>query len=213
MSTEKMGISDSVVAILGKAKHKDWSRRIGEKVRMFDGISMRTPRLKRTEKVGMRANVHVVLTGPDGAIKYDEWGENLVTDVGDGSIAERLYDDTGLIVTGMKLGTGVAVVAKNGAGSGLGTYITGSDEPLDASATDATKGAGLGWRTTYVTTWPAGNVTNGAISEVALTDQTTLADNTSLEADTWARFVFGATIDKQAGDSLEVTWQIDILGA
>jgi hypothetical protein len=30
---------------------------------------------------------------------------------------------------------------------------------------------------------------------------------------TVARFVFGATIDKQAGDSLEVTWQIDVQGS
>ena len=185
-----------------------------EKTRITDNVVTRMSKGRGTEeKIGMRANVHAVLTGPDGVVKYDEWGENLVTDVGDGSIAERLYDDTGLIVTGMKLGTGATAAAKNGAGSGLVTYISGSNEALGAAATDATKGAGAGWRTTYICTWIAGDVTNSAIAEVALTDQTALADNTSAAADTWARFVFGSTIDKQAGDSLEVTWQIDILGA
>lgn len=194
MDTEKMGIGDSVVAVLGNVTSKTHARPL-------------------RGKLGMKANVHVVLRGADGEVKHDEWGENLVTDVGDGSIAERLYDDTGLIVTGMKLGTGVTVVAKNGAGAGMVTYITGSNQALDAAATDATKGAGAGWRTTYICTWIAGDVTNAAITEVCLTDQTALADNTSLAADTWARFVFGAAIDKQVGDSLEVTWQIDILGS
>ena len=189
MSNDKMGVGDAVSAVLGNVTEKP------------------------SDKNSARANVHAVLRGADGEIKHDEWGENLVTDVGDGSIAERLYDDTGLIVTGMKLGTGAVAAAKNGVNAAMGTYITGSNEALDAAATDATKGAGLGWRTTYVVTWAAGNVTNAAIAEVCLTDQTALTDTTSAEADTWARYVFGATIDKQAGDSLEVTWQIDILGA
>jgi hypothetical protein len=188
-SNDKMGIGDNVAAVLGSAT------------------------VKPSDKNTARSNVHAVLTGPDGAVKFDEWGENLVTDVGDGSIAERLYDDTGLIITGMKLGTGATAAAKNGAGAGIVTYISGSNEALDATASDATKGAGAGWRTTYVCTWIAGDVTNGAIAEVALTDQTALADNTSAAADTWARYVFASTIDKQSGDSLEVTWQIDILGA
>jgi hypothetical protein len=141
-------------------------------------------------------------------------GRNLVTDVGDQFLATRAYDDTYNIVTGMKLGNDSATaVAKNGAGAGMVTYITGSNEALDAAATDATKGAGAGWRTTYVCTWIAGDVTNADIEEVCLTNQTALADNTSAVADTIARHIFPSTIDKQAGDSLEVTWQIDILGA
>jgi hypothetical protein len=186
---DKMGIGDSVSAVLGTVTEKP------------------------SDKNTARSNVHAVLTGPDGVVKVDEWGENLVTDVGDGSIAERLYDDAGLIVTGMKLGTGAVAADKNTAGHEMGAYISGSNEALDAAATDATKGAGAGWRTTYICTWIAGDVTNGAIAEVALTDQTALADNTSAAADTWARYVFASTIDKQSGDSLEVTWQIDILGA
>lgn len=189
-----MGIGDSVSAKLGQLTSKVWSRSL-------------------KEKIGPRANVHVVLRGPDGNIKYEEFGENLVTDHGDEWLATRAYDDTAEIVTGMRLGTGVTAAAKNGAGSFIVTYLTTSNEALDATATDATKGAGAGWRTTYVCTWIAGDITDTAIAEVALTDENPLTNVQGTAANTVAKYVFGATIDKQAGDSLEVTWQIDILGA
>lgn len=197
---EKMGIGDSVAAVLGHVAVKPhWAN----------------PAKRHVDKIGMRANVHVVHRGSDGEIKYEEWGENLVTDVGDGHIAKRLIEgDTEDIVTGMKLGNDSATAAaKNGAGAGMVTYISGSNEALDSAPTEATKGAGAGWRATFICTWIAGDVTDSDIEEVCLTNQTALADNTSAVADTVARFVFGAPIDKQAGDSLEVTWQIDILGS
>ena len=46
-----------------------------------------------------------------------------------------------------------------------------------------------------------------------LTNETPLTDTAGVEADTVAYYKFAATIDKQAGDSLEVTWNIDFLGA
>jgi hypothetical protein len=185
-----------------------------EKNKISDNVSVAMTRGRAvTSKNRIGGNVDVVLRGADGNVKYKEKGFNLVTDVGDEVIATRLYDNAVNIVTGMKLGTGTTAAAKNGAGAGMVTYISGSQEALDAAATDATKGAGAGWRTTYVCTWIAGDVTNSAIAEVCLTNQTALADNTSAAADTVARYVFAATIDKQAGDSLEVTWNIDVLGA
>ena len=194
MQQEKMGIRDTVAAVLSKATGKQRRHRPREKIRP-------------------RANVHVVHRGPDGEIKYEEYGENLVTDHGDEWLASRAYDDTVDIVTGMRLGTGVAAAAKNGAGSFIGVYLTGSNEDLDSAATDATKGAGAGWRTTFICTWIAGDITDSAIAEVALADETPLTDVQGTAANTVARYVFAATIDKQAGDSLEVTWQVDILGA
>lgn len=184
-----------------------------DKTQIGDSVGVAMTRGRAVdEKNQIRANVHVVHKRGDKVLA-DYWGENLVTDVGDGFIAQRLYDDTHPIITGMKLGTGAVAAGKNTAGHEMGTYITGSNEALDAAATDATKGAGAGWRTTYVCTWVPGDVTNAAIAEVCLTNQTALADNTSAAADTVARYVFAATIDKQAGDSLEMTWQIDVLGA
>jgi hypothetical protein len=192
--TEKMGIGDSVVAALGKLTGKLTTR-------------------SYKEKMGARANVHVVHKRGD-LVLADYWGENLVTDVGDHFLAARAWDDTYDIISGMKLGNdGATPEAKNGAGAAMVAYIGASEEALDATASDATKGAGAGWRITYVCTWIAGDVTDADIEEVCLTNQTALTDSTSAEADTIARYQFAAPIDKQAGDSLEVTWQIDIQGS
>jgi len=217
--TDKMGVTDNVVAVLGNATSKGWSRRKTERVSMRDSVRAKIGGVLRgfkqpVEKMGIRANVHVVHRR-NGVVIADYWGENLVTDVGDGHISKRIIEgDTELIITGMKLGNDSATaVAKNGAGSGMVEYITGSEELLDASPTEATKGAGAGWRATFVSTWIAGDVTDNDVAEVCLTNQTALADNTSAIADTIARFIFGSPIDKQSGDSLEVTWQIDVLGA
>lgn len=188
MSVEKNQIRDSVGAVMTRGR----------------GV---------TEKNIFSGNVEVVVRGADGAVKYSECGNNLVTDYGDDMLATRTILDSVEIVTGMKLGTGATAAAKSGAGASIVTYISGSNEALDAVAGEATKGAGLGWRTTYVCTWIAGDVTNAAIAEVVLTNETPLTDVTSATGDTVARYVFSSTIDKQAGDSLEVTWNIDFLGA
>lgn len=199
MSNDRMGIGDSVTARLGSVTSKP--HRANPR-----------PRL-RPEQMGIAGFVQVRLTGPDGALKYYEEGRNLVTDYGDQHIARRMFDDAFDIVTGMRLGTGATAASKSGAGAAIVTYITGSQEALDTAATHSDKGAGLGHRTTHVCTWIAGDVTNGAIAEVVLTDETPLTDTAGVAGDTVARFVFGATIDKQAGDSLEVTWNVDVLGA
>ncbi len=185
---EKMGVVDNVVASMVKA------RTVKSKMRVRD-------------------NVHVVLTGHDGKIKYEEWGENLVTDYGDQFVAEREYLDATDIVTGMRLGTGVTAASKAGAGGAIVTYISGSQEGLDSAATDSDKGAGSGHRTEYVCTWIAGDVTNAAIAETVLTNENPISDVAGALGNTVARFVFASTIDKQALDSLVVTWQTDKLGA
>lgn len=195
MSREKVAVTDEVEFRLGKKRHKDWSR-------------------EKTERVSIRGIVEVRLFGPDGELKEFFTGENLVTDHGDEHIARRIFDDAFNIVTGMRLGNdSVTVAAKNGAGAAIVTYITGSQEALDAAATHSDKGAGLGYRATHICTWIAGDVTNADIEEVVLTDETPITDVAGTAANTVARFVFPSPIDKQALDSLEVTWHIDILGA
>ena len=190
MKTEKAKIGDSVVAVLGNATEKP------------------------TSKNGWYSNVHVVLRDSDGNVKHKESGENLVTDYGDDMLATRTILDAVEIVTGMRLSTATDVAAKSSTGAYLATgYLSGSNEDLDAVAGEATLGAGSGWRTTYVCTWIAGDITDSAIGCVVLTNETPLTDTAGVEADTVAYYKFAATIDKQAGDSLEVTWNIDFLGA
>lgn len=185
-----------------------------EKMAITDRVATEVTRHRTVvSKMRVRDNVHVVLTGPDGRIKYEEWGENLVTDYGDQFVAEREYLDATDVVTGMRLGTDTTTASKNGAGAAIVTYISGSNEDLDATATDSDLGAGSGHRTEYKCTWIAGDVTNSAIAEAALSNETPLTDVGGAVGNTVARFKFSSTIDKQAADQLVVTWQLDKLGA
>jgi len=184
-----------------------------EKQKITDDVSATMSRVRQAEsKNFIRANVHTRLIGPDGEIKHESVGENLVTDAGDEHIVRRVVEGaTEGAILGMKLGTNATAAAKNTAGHHIGAYITGSYEALDATPTLTDKGAGAGYRGTHICTWIAGDITNATINEVILTQDGT--DAAGVAADTVARYVFPSTIDKQAGDSLEVTWHIDVLGA
>jgi hypothetical protein len=63
----------------------------------------------------------------------------------------------------------------------------------------------------YKTTWAAGDVTEAALREVIIcNDAGTDADSTA--ANTYSRAVY-SNIDKQAADSLAITWNWKYLGA
>lgn len=207
MNSDRSQLSDSVSAVLGSLTRKPkWKGPINY-------------RLPPHREARLLSQFHIMgfvqarLFGPDGKLKQLEEGYNLVTDYGDQHVGERMYDDTFDIVTGMRLGTGITAVAKLGAGAAIVTYEPASQEALDAVPIGVDKGTGLGWRVPHICTWIAGDVTEVALAEVVLTDETPITDVAGVVGDTVARFVFGSTIDKQAGDSLEVTWNIDFLGA
>jgi len=184
-----------------------------EKLAVRDSIEV-TQRKGTVEAVGVRGEVVAILRGPDGMIKQIEFGNNLVTDNGDEEIATRIFSDAEDIVTGMRLGNDSATaIAKAGAGGNIVTYISTSQEALDSAATFSDKGAGLGGRAIHICTWDAGDITDADIEETVLTSETPITDTAGVLANVVARFIFAATIDKQAGDSLEVTWNLDILGA
>lgn len=170
--------------------------------------------------VGIFGWGYAELFGPDGELKLSVPFFNLVTDNGD-----TYYATKGIVgispanaaaptpVNGMKLGTGVTAVAKNGAGAALVTYQTGSNVVFDAAfPTAATKGAGAGARIAYKTTWGAGVATATGLAEVAVVnDQATNATTTA--ANTISRALLSPTVNKGANDTLAVTWNHDLLGA
>lgn len=184
-----------------------------EKMAVTDDVAVKVGK-GIIEGLGVRGYVRAVLRGPDGKIKRIEEGWNLVTDHGDEHIGERIALDAQDIVTGMRLGNdSLTAVSKSGAGSTCVAYITASQEALDSVAVGSDLGGGVGWRQTHVCTWVAGDVTDADIEETVLTDETPITDVAGASGNTVARFIFASTIDKQAGDSLEVTWQLDVLGA
>jgi hypothetical protein len=161
-----------------------------------------------------------LLNGPSGLIlKERQIMPNLVTRVGDqhyGDAFAGLHANATVAdpdpVTGMQLGTGGTAAAKTGAFAATETYVSGSNVAIDAGF--PTSGLSVNSRRIqWETTWGAGVATNGALAEVVITKDIGLPDVTSIEADTISRAVFGAPIDKQAGDTLVVTWNHDLLGA
>lgn len=145
---------------------------------------------------------------------------NLITTAGD-----QYYAQKGIVgiapanasaptaVSGMKLGTGTTAAAKSGAGAALVTYVTGSNRAFDSTYPQASAvGGDLGWLATYKTTWPAGTVTNSTLNEAVIVNDSA-TDATSSAANSISRFVFGATVNKTATDSLAATWSHKFLGA
>jgi hypothetical protein len=170
------------------------------------------------EKAGLQGEALIQVIGPDGEVKDERTAKNLITDAGDLYYAAKAI--TGIApaspaaptaMSGMKLGTGTTAAAKSGAGAALVTYISGSNNPFDASF-PATQnlGAGLGVNGQYKTTWAAADVTNSAITEAVIVNDAA-TDATSTAANTTHRVVFTA-INKTASDSLVITWNAKMLG-
>lgn len=171
------------------------------------------------ELVTVRGLVVVELFDEFGRIKSYQEIPNLVTTFGDEYIAKRTAAAVSPAapsdvtkVSKMQLGTGTTAVAKAGAGSTIVTFIANSGIVFDATYPQLIDETGdTGWSIRYKTTWAAGTATNSAITEAVITTQTGV--NTAATAtDTISRVVFTA-IDKQAADSLAITWNHKILGA
>lgn len=155
----------------------------------------------------------------DGKVKRLIPFANIITTVGDEYCAKKIIVGISpanpaapTAANGMKLGTGTTAAAKSGAGAALVTYKTGSNVAFDTAYPVASAvGGDGGWLSTYRTTWAAGVATDTALTEVVIVnDQGTNA--TSAAASTYSRAVI-TTVNKAAGDALEITWNWKSLGA
>ena len=169
------------------------------------------------EHMGLRGFVETRLFTASGDLALHRIGKNLITFIGDQYYGERAagIGTPPNQVTGMKLGTcGSTVVSKTGAGAGIVTYLSGSQRTMDGGVPTSANNSGSR-RIQWKSTWAAGVATNSAINEAVITNQTALADNTSLEAVVKSRAAAVAlgTINKGANDTLEITWSHDLLGS
>jgi hypothetical protein len=170
------------------------------------------------DQMALRENVLLQLFDEHGKLKEERLVKNLITDAGDLyyagkaiALGQPANPAAPTIMSGMKLGTGTTAVAKAGAGAALVTYISGSNNPFDASfPVTQNLGAGLGVNGQYKTTWGAGDVTNAAITEAVIVNDGA-TDATSTAANTAHRVVFTA-INKTASDTLVITWNAKFLG-
>ena len=190
-------------------------------MRMTDAIEVAMERARgMTSVTGLVGYGIAELRDARGRLIEVQSFANLITDAGDLYYAGKMI--TGIspanpaaptAMNGMKLGTGVTAVAKNGAGGALATYLTASNVVFDATFPSTTNlGAGLGVNAVYKTTWAAGIATNAAITEVVIVnDQAT--NLTTTAANTASRALFASAINKGASDTLAVTWNHKMLGA
>lgn len=168
----------------------------------------------------LKGTVLVELFDENGNLKTEFLINNLITDAGDlyyvargiAGVSPSVPADA-TKVTGMKLGTGVTAVAKNGAGAALVTYKTATNVVFDATYPQSSNlGAGLGVQAVYRTTFVAGVGTDAALAEVVIVNDAA-SNATSSAANTISRVLFPSTINKGASDTLAVTWNHKFLGA
>ena len=136
------------------------------------------------------ANVHVELFGPDGKLKEERRVHNLVVTTGLAHIADQLSASPGqAAMSHMAIGTGSTAAA-------AGDTALGAETDRNALTSRTDSGAVV----TYVGNWAAGDGTNAALREAGIFNNA--AGGTML-----ARAVY-ANIDKQAGDTLQITWTV-----
>jgi hypothetical protein len=144
------------------------------------------------EDVRLSGRVHVSLYGPDGRLKDERNVDNLVVTAGKNHIADQLSASPGEgAMSHMAIGTSATA-----ASAGQTALVAEIDRNALTSRTDS---AGV---VTYVGDWAAGDGTNAGIQEAGIF-------NASSSGTMLARAVF-TSIDKQAGDTLSITWTVTL---
>jgi len=139
----------------------------------------------------LKGRVGIVLKDKDGNIKETRDIDNLVVDAGLDYIASRMKDATATAMSHMALGSDSTAAAAGN--TDLGS-ILGSREALDSTTvTDNT--------VQYVASFEAGDAT-GAVVEAGIF-------NAASAGTMLCRTVF-AVVNKQADDTMTVTWTITI---
>ena len=142
--------------------------------------------------VPIMGDVFLELVDEHGRLKDYQHVKNLVVDDGEEHIADALSSSPAqAAMSHMAIGTGSTAAAFGDAA--LGTEV---DRNALTSRTDAANVV------TYVGTWNAGDGTNSALREAGIF-------NAASSGVMLARAVY-ANIDKQAADTLTITWTVTI---
>jgi hypothetical protein len=144
------------------------------------------------ENLKVTGALRVVLTGADGQIKDDRELKNLVVNTGLNFIASRMKEATATVMSHMSLGTGTTAAAAGD--TTLGTEISASRVALTSTTVTANQ-------VTYIASFAAG-VGTGAVTESGIF-------NASSSGTMLCRTVF-PVVNKQAGDSMTVTWTVTV---
>jgi hypothetical protein len=143
------------------------------------------------ESLKVKGNVSIVLDKADGTQENIDI-KNLVVSTGLNFIVSRMKDTSQSAMTHMELGTGTTAAAN--ADTALQAAIAGSRQGLGSTTVS-------GNQITYVASFAAG-VGTGAVTEAGLF-------NAGAAGTMACRTVF-PVVNKQAGDSMTVTWTVTV---
>ena len=143
------------------------------------------------DNLKLRGDVAIVLKDKDGNVKDSREIHNLVVTSGLTYICSRMAGTSAGVMSHMALGSGTTAAA---AGQTDLVSILGSREALDSSTASANT-------ITYVSSFEAGEGT-GAVTEAGIF-------NASSGSTMLCRTVF-AVVNKQADDTMSVTWTITL---
>ncbi len=139
----------------------------------------------------LRGDVAIVLKDKDGNVKDSREIHNLVVSAGLTYICSRMEGTSANVMSHMALGSGTTAAA---AGDTDLESILGSREALDSTTASSNT-------ITYVSSFEAGEGT-GAVTEAGIF-------NASTSGTMLCRTVF-AVVNKQADDTMSVTWTITL---
>ena len=148
--------------------------------------------MNQLEALKATGALRIVVTSAEGQVKEDVQVKNLVVNTGLNYIVSRMKDATATAMTHMELGTGTTAAAA--ADTALGTAISGSRTALTSTTVSSNT-------ITYVASFAAGTGT-GAVTEAGIF-------NASSAGTMLCRTVF-PVVNKQAGDSMTVTWTVTV---
>lgn len=147
------------------------------------------------ENLKAKGDLVIELRDADGNLKMQREEKNLVVTVGKGYITSRMKDASATAMSHIAVGTGAVAPAAGDTtlGTEIGTRVAGTVTQVTTTTANDTF--------QIVSTFPAGNGT-GAITEAGIFNASTVGTLLS-------RTTFSA-VNKAAGDSLTITWKIQL---
>ena len=146
------------------------------------------------ENLKLSGQLNIVLTDKAGIVKEQREVKNLVVNAGLAYIISRMLNTSKSVMSHMALGSGTTAAAASQ--TDLGTTL-GSREALTSSTITGSNSE----KVVYVATFDAGDAT-GAVAEAGVF-------NAATSGDMLCRTVF-SVVNKQADDTLSVTWTITL---
>lgn len=146
--------------------------------------------MNTNEEIKATGRLDIVIYGPDGSVKDSRHVDNLVVTTGLGYIASRMKDATATAMSHMAVGSGTAAAA-------AGNTALGTELGRVALTSTTVTGAQVQYQSTF-----GPGVGTGAVSEAGIF-------NAASAGTMLCRTAF-AVVNKEAADTLGITWTVTI---